>query len=615
MLRDVRAGELVPASAVGDADAVDVQRVTVRADAMSTTGLARGSRVDVFVTPKASTGATPSTTTPRTKKVLESAAVAAVLTSTGGFGSGSMTSVQIYVPSDKVQPLVEAVDGEAKLTLVPSVGPLPAAEHDRGPDRPQPPVGVGGGHDARGVRGVTVSRRCADVSELLSVAEAGLGDTAVVSSDLRGLDLAVVNRLRANRIRVIGVHPADDEAAERRLRQLTVTTTLPVDADADRWTTPSCRATAPSTSSRPPLQASGPPAPRSRRGRPTSARAPSGTGRDRGPPASDTRITRATARRLCRSGTGGSRQARMADRPAPSRDRRCGPARSGSPAPRPHRRLPSRPGPRPRRRGLGAHRRPRTDDGRDDAGRRDRPAGIEVLLVDADTYGGCVAQTLGLLDEAPGIAAACRAADQGTARPARPLAHRARVVPGLRVLTGLPKAERWPEVRAAALERVLELSRSLVQVVVVDCGFCLEDDEELSYDTVAPRRNEATLTSLAASDLVVAVGGADPVALQRFVRGLQELGTVPSAEPVPVVNRVRSAAVGSRPEARIADSLLRFAGLTSVRFVPDDPAALDGALLAGRSLVEHAPDSPVRDAVADLATALLPWTVPAGPAP
>lgn len=120
MLRDVRAGELVPASAVGGADAIDVQRVTVRADAMSTTGLARGSRVDVFVTPKAS-GASDAASTP-TKKVLQSAAVAAVLTSSSGFGSGSMTSVQIYVPSDKVQPLVEAVDGEAKLTLVPSVG-------------------------------------------------------------------------------------------------------------------------------------------------------------------------------------------------------------------------------------------------------------------------------------------------------------------------------------------------------------------------------------------------------------------------------------------------------------------------------------------------------------
>jgi MinD-like ATPase involved in chromosome partitioning or flagellar assembly len=238
--------------------------------------------------------------------------------------------------------------------------------------------------------------------------------------------------------------------------------------------------------------------------------------------------------------------------------------------------------------------------------------GVEVLLVDADTYGGCVAQSLGLLDEAPGVAAACRAADQGLLDLPMLARLAPEVVPGLRVLTGLPKAERWPEVRSAALERVLDLSRSLVRVVVVDCGFCLEDDEELSYDTAAPRRNEATLTSLAASDLVVAVGGADPVALQRFVRGLQQLGTVPSGEPVPVVNRVRAGAVGSHPESRIADSLTRFAGLSSVRFVPDDPSALDGALLAGRSLVEHAPESPVRRAVADLATALLPWTLPGG---
>jgi MinD-like ATPase involved in chromosome partitioning or flagellar assembly len=236
--------------------------------------------------------------------------------------------------------------------------------------------------------------------------------------------------------------------------------------------------------------------------------------------------------------------------------------------------------------------------------------GGDVLLVDADTYGGCIAQALGLLDEAPGIAAACRAAGQGTLDLPVLAGLAPQVLPGLRVLTGLPKAERWPEVRAAALERVLDLSRSLVSLVVVDCGFCLEDDEELSYDTVAPRRNEATLTSLAAADTVIAVGGADPVALQRFVRGLQELGTVPSPPPLPVVNRVRSASVGSRPEARIAASLQRFAGLEEVRFVPDDPAAVDAALLAGRSVVEQAPDSAVRAAIGDLGSIVAPWTAP-----
>ncbi len=452
-----------------------------------------------------------------------------------------------------------------------------------------------------GVRGVTVSRRCADVSELLSVAEAGLGDTAVVSSDLRGLDLAVVNRLRANRIRVIGVHPADDEGAERRLRQLTVTTTLPVDADAGRWTTSLEEGPSAVDELEAALQASGP-------SEPSEPGATGATG-SRG----DLRAL-GDGREAADPGPGWL-PAGAGDRPSPGDGdgaadaaRPVGAVAGESPA------AGSRRG--PARAPVVAVWGPTGAPGRTtiattlaaEVARR----GIEVLLVDADTYGGCVAQTLGLLDEAPGIAAACRAADQGLLDLPALSRVAPTVVPGLRVLTGLPKAERWPEVRAAALERVLELSRSLVQVVVVDCGFCLEDDEELSYDTVAPRRNEATLTSLAASDHVVAVSGADPVALQRFVRGLQELGTVPSGEPVPVVNRVRSVAVGSRPESRIADSLLRFAGLTSVRFVPDDPGALDGALLAGRSLVEHAPDSPVIDAVADLATALLPWTVPAG---
>lgn len=455
-----------------------------------------------------------------------------------------------------------------------------------------------------GLRGVTVSRRCADVAELLSVADAGVGDTAVVSSDLRGLDLAVVDRLRANRVHVVGVHPADDEGAERRLRQLSITVTVPADADADRWQ----QALEDKPAAVDGLEA-----------------ALSATAGERGPEAGSADRAASTA---------GDRAADPAGDPQGDVAETTGWRPAGAPGPSstpdsptgaagpagPDHGIVTEPGAAEAGDGGPAHAPviavwgPTGAPGRTTiattlaaelAGR-----GVQTLLVDADTYGGCVAQALGLLDEAPGVAAACRAADQGLLDlPA--LARLApQVVPGLRVLTGLPKAERWPEVRAAALERVLELSRSLVRVVVIDCGFCLEDDEELSYDTVAPRRNEATLTSLAASDLVVAVGGADPVALQRFVRGLQELGTVPSGTPVPVVNRARSSAVGSRPESRIADSLQRFAGLGSVRFVPDDPATLDGALLAGRSVIEHAPESPVRRAIADLATGLLPWTAP-----
>ena len=48
--------------------------------------------------------------------------MATVSTTTGGLGANATTSVQLYVPAESVQDLVEAVDGDAKLTLVPAVG-------------------------------------------------------------------------------------------------------------------------------------------------------------------------------------------------------------------------------------------------------------------------------------------------------------------------------------------------------------------------------------------------------------------------------------------------------------------------------------------------------------
>jgi len=230
--------------------------------------------------------------------------------------------------------------------------------------------------------------------------------------------------------------------------------------------------------------------------------------------------------------------------------------------------------------------------------------GTSALLIDADTYGGCVAQTLAVLDEAPGLAAATRAADHGTLDLANLARLAPEVSPRLRVLTGIPRPDRWTEIRAGAFERVLELSRGLADVVVVDCGFSLEDDEELSYDTEAPRRNQATLTTLAVADSLLAVGGCDPVSLQRLVRALQDLGTVRAPRPSVVVNRMRPGAVGAQPQARVADAMARFAGVEELAFVPEDRAACDEALLTGRTLGECAPQSPSRLAIRDLAVAV-----------
>lgn len=228
-------------------------------------------------------------------------------------------------------------------------------------------------------------------------------------------------------------------------------------------------------------------------------------------------------------------------------------------------------------------------------------ASAPTLLVDCDTYGSSVAQALGLLDEAPGMAAAARAADQGSLD----LVALARVAPevsgGLRVLTGIPRPERWTELRAASVANVLTVARQLAGFVVVDCGFSIEDDEELSYDTLAPRRNAATLTSLEAADELVVVGSAEPIGLQRLVRAVQDLGAVPAPSPRVVVNRVRASAVGARPERRIREALERFAGMDDLTFLPWDQQGLDAAMLAGKSLAEQAPASDLRLAIASLA--------------
>ena len=232
-------------------------------------------------------------------------------------------------------------------------------------------------------------------------------------------------------------------------------------------------------------------------------------------------------------------------------------------------------------------------------------AGTSTLLADADTYGAAVAQTLGLLDEAPGLAAAARAANQGTLDLAGLARHARQVSPALRVLTGLPRADRWPELRPAGLAQVWSLARSLATITVVDCGFSLEQQEEIAFDVAAPRRNAATIVSLEHADTVIAVGTADPIGLQRLVRGLRELGeAVPGGDVRVVVNRIRRSVGGGEGRRGPATVLRRHAGIERVWSVPDNVDAVDAALMAGRPLLEVAPRSPVRQAIRSIAIAL-----------
>jgi Flp pilus assembly CpaE family ATPase len=395
---------------------------------------------------------------------------------------------------------------------------------------------------------VTIVRRCVDVIDLLAVASSGQGRAALVAVGLRRLDFDAVDRLRAAGVVPVGVVPRDDRQAEERLRAAGVVLVVPDDAE-------------------PAVVAS------------VVAEAVRSDGSD------------------AAGSPGGSVSQRAFADPATSM-----PIPPGAGAPPPV-------GEPERRGSVVAVWGPTGAPGRttvavtlaDELAR----LGVTSLLADADVYGGTAAAVLGLLDESPGLAAACRQASAQRLDAAGLAALCWQLGPRFRVLTGIPLASRWPELRPSAVAPVLAAARALADFTVVDCGFCLETDEELSFDTLAPRRNGATLAVLDDADLIVVVGAADPIGMQRLVRGLADLRDSDVAAPLWIVlNRVRDGVVPGDTTLELTGALERFAGRSPAALLPADPRSVDAALASGRLLSESNPGSPLRRAVVELAAAL-----------
>ena len=351
---------------------------------------------------------------------------------------------------------------------------------------------------------LTVVRRCADVAEVVASAAAGQARVAVLDGGLRRFDSDAVQRLRASGVTVVGVHAAGDERTRERLERLGVTALVSDDAGAATVLRTATEALAGSVDR--PGHPTGPADPR--RSLPPGPPSGAGTGAEPDPAAEPGRVvavwgpTGAPGRTTVAAG--------LADALASS--------------------------------------------------------GVSTLLIDADAYGGVLASAFGVLDESPGTAGACRLAATGRLEPADLDRLCWSVGPSLRLLTGIGRADRWPELRPSALPAVLTTAARTATVTVVDCGFAIEADEELSFDTMAPRRNGATLAVLSAADVVLAVGSADPPGMERLVRGLLELAEVlPEVQPAVVLNRVRPSAA-SGPEA--LQALRRFTGIDDAHLLP-----------------------------------------------
>lgn len=224
--------------------------------------------------------------------------------------------------------------------------------------------------------------------------------------------------------------------------------------------------------------------------------------------------------------------------------------------------------------------------------------GLSTLLVDADPYGGAVAQQLGILDEVSGLLAAARLVAAGTVEQRFATVQR-RLSDQLRVITGLPRPDRWSEVRPGTLTALVERAAQDGQVVL-DTGFSIEPDP--ASDLGRPARNDLTREALEVADEVVLVGSADPVGLARLARAITDLRELlPHAAPRVVVNRMRPT-LGWR-EADVVAMLAGFGPSRGIHFLPDDQPAVDRALVAGRLLVESG-DSSLTRAVGRLLDAM-----------
>lgn len=236
--------------------------------------------------------------------------------------------------------------------------------------------------------------------------------------------------------------------------------------------------------------------------------------------------------------------------------------------------------------------------------------GRRTALVDADTVAPSIALLLGLSDDDPGVAAACRRADLG----ALDSTELERISAGvdtsggtLDVLGGINRPSRWPELSAARLTSTLRECRTWAEETIVDVSAALDADDEATYDLAGPRRHAATAATLAEADLIIAVASADPLGISRFLREHAELRRLAAPTPVRVVvNRLRSGPLGLDARGQVRRTLERFAGITDVSFLPTDQRAADAALLHARPMADVVPRSPLVAGIRRLAATLVP---------
>ncbi len=213
-----------------------------------------------------------------------------------------------------------------------------------------------------------------------------------------------------------------------------------------------------------------------------------------------------------------------------------------------------------------------------------------VVLVDADDVAPSVAARLQLPIE-PNIRTAIDAVEHGRGELRRCVLLQPNS--GLRIVSGLPNASSWAQVRASEILRVVERIGDGADIVADGAGML----DDLGSGTA--RGRFATARALVAqSDVLVAVCDPSPHGVARLLAwSVEALALAPDAALLVVVNRA--------PDARfrrgeLFEELSRSLPFCDVRFVPTDRRVADGAW-AGTPVAK----GPFTRAVAEIAVQVM----------
>ncbi len=122
-LRGLAAGELLPRTSIGGADALTARPVTVPVAGSVPPGVAVGALVDVWVVPApapADLGGADARSAP--ERLVEAAEVSALVDGGGALSARSGADVQVVIPVGALPAVLQAVSAEDDLVLVPVPG-------------------------------------------------------------------------------------------------------------------------------------------------------------------------------------------------------------------------------------------------------------------------------------------------------------------------------------------------------------------------------------------------------------------------------------------------------------------------------------------------------------